>query len=280
MKVGIVGLGLIGGSIAKAIKNKTKHAIFAWDSDKEVCQQAKAHGVIDEIMDNGNPQECDFTIIALYPIATIEYVKTMKKLFKKNSIVVDCAGVKKEICDILEPIAKEEKFFFCGGHPMAGIEKSGFAHSMTNLFDGATMILTPPKENYLGSGDKELKEIELLFSSIGFKRIQVATPQEHDEMIAYTSQLAHVVSSAYIKSDLVTKFKGFSAGSFKDMTRVAKLNEHMWAELFLENSEFLGKEVDIFIQRLQEYSKAIKEKDEETLKTLLKEGKEIRMAVD
>lgn len=272
----MVGLGLIGGSLVKAIKKYTEHTVIGWDASPEIRANAKLLGAVDSFMEEGNPVDCDMVLIALYPSITIAYVEQNQTLFKKGAMVIDCAGVKQEICTKIEPIARENGFLFCGGHPMAGIERSGFTYSKADLFQGASMILTP----YVGTDIGVLNDVSLFLKSIGFGRMQVSTPAEHDEMISYTSQLAHVVSSAYVRSELSAKFSGFSAGSFKDMTRVAKLNETMWTELFLDNSEYLADEVDGLVERLQEYSKAIREHDSETLMRILKEGKEIRMSID
>ncbi|MDD4843064.1 MAG: prephenate dehydrogenase [Anaerotignum sp.] len=276
MKIGVIGLGLIGGSMAKAIKQKTEHMVFGWDESEGVRYSARLAEAVHDILEDGNPSGCDLVIIALYPSLTVDYVNKFASEFKKGAMVVDCAGIKRGVCQPLEAVAKENGFIFCGAHPMAGIERSGFTYSTPALFEGATMILTP----YTGTNIAPMNELSLFFKSLGFAKMQVATDAEHDQMIAYTSQLAHVVSSAYIKSELSPRFKGFSAGSFHDMTRVAKLNETMWTELFLDNNDFLANEIDGLIARLQDYSKAIREKDGEKLKGMLKEGKEKRLAID
>lgn len=276
MNIGVIGMGLIGGSMAKAIKQKTEHTVFGWDESENVRFSAKLAEAVHGILEEGNPSNCDLVLIALYPGATVDYVKKFANQFKKGAMVVDCAGIKRGVCQPLQVVAAENGFIFCGAHPMAGIERSGFTYSTPDLFDGATMILTP----YTGTDIAPMNELSFFFKSLGFAKMQVATDAEHDQMIAYTSQLAHVVSSAYIKSELSPKFKGFSAGSFHDMTRVAKLNETMWTELFLDNSDFLADEIDGLIERLQVYSKAIREKDGDKLKAILKEGKEKRLAVD
>ncbi len=276
MKIGVIGLGLIGGSLAKAIKKYTEHTVLAWDLSERVRANATLLEAVDGFLPEGNPAECDLVIIALYPHTTIEYIMTHQSHFKKNCLVLDTAGVKQEICEAIESIAVKNHFLFCGGHPMAGIERSGFTYSKADLFKGASMILTP----YANTDIAILNDLSLFLKKIGFTRMQVSTPEEHDEMIAYTSQLAHVVSSAYVRSPLSAKFRGFSAGSFKDMTRVAKLNESMWTELFLSNGEFLANEIDDLANRLLEYSQAIRENDKETLMKILKEGKDIRMSID
>ena len=276
MKVGVVGLGLIGGSMAKAIQKKTEHTVVGWDASKTVRLSAKLLETADEFMADGNPKDCDLVLIALYPQATVDYVTQHAKEFKKGAMVVDCSGIKRLVCQSVQDVAKENGFLFIGGHPMAGIERSGFNYSSEKIFEGATMILT----SYTGTNIADVNRLSLFFKSIGFARMQIATDAEHDQMIAYTSQLAHVVSSAYIKSELSPKYKGFSAGSFHDMTRVAKLNETMWTELFLENRDYLADEIDGLIARLQDYSKVIRAGDAEKLKAMLKDGKEKRLAVE
>lgn len=276
MKIGVVGLGLIGGSFAKAIKRYTEHTVIGWDASEVIRANATLLNAVDSFMIDGNPYDCDMVFIALYPSITISYIKEHQKNFKHTALVVDCAGVKQEICSQVEEIAVENGFVFCGGHPMAGIERSGFTYSTAELFQGASMILTP----YAGTDIGQMNDLSIFLKQLGFDRMQVSTPEEHDEMIAYTSQLAHVVSSAYVRSKLSGKFSGFSAGSFKDMTRVAKLNEKMWTELFMDNQEFLADEIEELASRLLEYSKAIRENDSDTLMRILKEGKEIRMAID
>ena len=155
------------------------------------------------------------------------------------------------------------------------MEHSGFDHAKKALFKNASMILTPTKGSV-----QDVEKVKDLFTAIGFTNLQIATPQEHDQMIAFTSQLAHAVSSAYIKSPAAIKHKGFSAGSYRDLTRVAKLNEDMWTELFLDNSDYLAEEIDGIADRLKEYSAAIKAKDGETLRSLLKDGREKKAMID
>ncbi len=275
MKISIIGLGLIGGSMAKAIKENTDHAVYGLDLKDSVVKKAQLIGAIDGPLTDERMADCDLNIIALYPQASIDFVREKQDIFKQGSIVLDCCGVKQIVCAGVEPIALKQGFVFIGGHPMAGLEHSGFNHAKKTLFKGASMILTPTKGNI-----EDVEKVKDLFTAIGFTNIQIATPKEHDQMIAFTSQLAHVVSSAYIKSPAALKHNGFSAGSYRDLTRVAKLNEGMWTELFLGNSEFLAEEIDGIADRLREYSKAIKEKDSETLRALLKDGREKKALID
>lgn len=275
MKIAIIGLGLIGGSMAKAIKENTGNTVYGTDLNDTVVKKARLIGAIDDALTDKLLAECDLTLIALYPQAAIRFIEEKQEIFKKQSIVLDCCGVKRIVCNQAEPIALKQDFVFMGGHPMAGLEHSGFDHAQKALFQNASMILTPTKGNI-----QDVEKVKDLFTSIGFTNIQVATPEEHDEMIAFTSQLAHVVSSAYIKSPAAMRHKGFSAGSYKDLTRVAKLNEDMWTELFLDNPDFLAEEIDGIADRLKEYSRAIKEKDAKTLRQLLKDGREKKAIID
>ena len=267
MKIGVVGLGLIGGSMAKAIKDRTAHTVCGVDVNNQVLLKAKMLGVVDEEIEPEQLGECQLVLIALYPQATIDFIRTHAESLR-GTTVIDCTGVKELIHEEVCPLAKEHGFTFIGGHPMAGIEHSGFEYSKIDLFDGASMILTPEP----GTNIEALDEAKQFFLSLGFGTIQIATPEEHDIVIAYTSQLAHVLSSAYVKSELALKNQGFSAGSFKDMTRVALLNEAMWTELFLANSEHLANEVDELADRLMHYAAAIRQRDEGRLSELLREG--------
>ena len=268
MDIGIVGLGLIGGSLAKAMKKNTPHRVFGLDIDVESLKKAFLTGAVDgELKDLGS---LDMLIVALYPAATVRYVTENADKIDKKCIVMDVSGVKGAVCGPLFPLAREKGFTFIGGHPMAGVEFSGFDHAREALFKNASMVLVPDKNVTI---DK-LVAVKELFTALGFARMQVSTAEEHDKMIALTSQLAHVLSSAYVKSPSAVSHKGFSAGSFRDMTRVAKLNEDMWCELFFDNRENLLGEIDGLIARLSEYRAALYERDGAEMKRLLKEGRE------
>ena len=276
MKIGIIGLGLIGGSMAKAIRLNTDHYVLGMDIDKSVVTKAKIIEAINEELTEENIGECDILILALYPDATVETVKKDAHLFKKHAYLIDCGGVKEKVCDSLSVIAKENGFVFVGGHPMAGIEKIGFRYSNAEIFAEASMILTPDDSVKI----EDLANIKIFFLSIGFGKITVKTAKDHDRIIAYTSQLAHVLSNAYVKSETAKEHKGLSAGSFKDLTRVAYLNETMWTELFLENKKNLINEISGLIDRLSEYKSALENNDEDELKALLKCGRELKEALD
>ncbi len=276
MKVGVVGLGLIGGSMAKAVKKKTEHEVIGWDISETIRYSAILMEAVHGFMEEGNPKDCDIVLIALYPQMTVDYIKEHAKDFKKGAVVVDCAGIKRAVCRQVQSVAEENGFNFVGAHPMAGVERSGFTYSTADMFNGATLIVTP----YTGTDIGMMNALSMFFKKLGFAKLKVATDAEHDKMIAYTSQLAHVVSSAYVKGALSSNFKDFSGGSFQDMTRVARLNENMWTELFLANGDNLANEIDGLIERMQAYSKAIRAEDADTLRQLLKEGREKCIAID
>ena len=269
MKIGIVGLGLIGGSMAKAIKHYTEHIVLGMDRSEQVVLKAKMLQVIDGELTQAYIDECDLLLLALYPKDTVAFVREHGECLR-GATVIDCCGVKRVVVDALRPLSEKHGFVFIGGHPMAGKEYSGFEYSKIDLFAGASMILTPEAVVDIALLDR----VKRFFLSIGFGRIQISTAAEHDHIIAYTSQLAHVLSSAYVKSEAAMQHSGFSAGSFNDMTRVALLNEDMWTELFLDNSDHLVNEVEALAGRLMQYAKAMREHDETQLKLLLHEGSE------
>lgn len=276
MKIGIVGLGLIGGSIAKAIKQNTGHEVFGTDLQESVILKAQLLEAIDGKLSGDMIGDCDYVILALYPGATVEYMKKHGNGIKEGAVVIDCCGVKSAVCSEIYPIASNQGFSYVGGHPMAGIEFSGFEHSQKTLFKHASMILTPQTDMSI----QEMDRLKKFWLSLGFSHVQLSTPEEHDQIIAFTSQLAHVVSSAYVKSPTSLRHKGFSAGSYKDLSRVAKLNETMWTELFLLNRENLTAEIDGMIERLQQYRDAINEGNEKDLWALLHEGTERKVLID
>lgn len=276
MKIGIIGLGLIGGSMAKAIRLNTDHYVLGTDIDKSIVTKAKIIEAINEELTEQNIGECDMLILALYPDATVATVKKYAHLIKKGAYLIDCGGVKEKVCDHIPELAKENGFIFVGGHPMAGIEKIGFRYSNAEIFTEASMILTPDDTVKI----EDLSNIKIFFLSIGFGKITVKTAKDHDRIIAYTSQLAHVLSNAYVKSETAKEHKGLSAGSFKDLTRVAYLNEAMWTELFLENKKNLITEISGLIDHLSEYKIALENDDADELKALLKNGRELKEALD
>lgn len=276
MKIGVVGLGLIGGSLAKSAKKNTNFKVYGYDLNKEVIKNAISENSIDGELTQKRLQSCDYVFIPLYPEAVIEYVENNASFFKEGAVVIDCAGVKRSVCDKCFEIAENNNFSFVGGHPMAGTQYSGFENSKDTMFYNAPFVLTP-KEN---EDILTLANAREVIMKLGFGRVSVMTPQKHDKLIAFTSQLAHIVSNAYVKSPSALERKGISAGSYKDLTRVAYLNEDMWTELFIENKENLIFELDYIISELQKYSDAIKNDDADRLKRLLREGKEMKLRAD
>lgn len=276
MNIGIIGLGLIGGSMAKAIKENTDHQVFGYDMQESVVKRALLVEAIDGPLDPAELGKCQLILIALYPQDTLDFLEENQKVIGKDAVVVDCCGVKQAVCGKAEEIAAGNGFVFMGGHPMAGLAHGGFGHAKKGLFKNASMILTPAR----GTRIETVQKVKNFFTSLGFTDTRITTPREHDQIIAFTSQLAHVVSSAYIQSPTAISHKGFSAGSYKDMTRVAKLNEEMWTELFLDNDEFLAEEIDMLAEKLKEFSDAIKSHDSAKLCQMLRKGREAKLLID
>lgn len=270
MNIAVVGLGLIGGSICKALKANTFHHIMGIDSDKETIRKALDTGAIDEEIGVEKLSEANLTIVALYPMAIVDFVKENADRFRKGSIVMDICGIKNYIVKNCTPVLEEKGVIFIGTHPMAGTEHSGFDYSDGDLFRKASFIITP-SEN---TPQIAIDLVSTLGACMNFGKVVIATPEQHDRNIAYTSQLAHVVSNAYVKSPSLFNADGFSAGSFLDLTRVAYLNEEMWSGLFLCNKEALLFEINNIIHSLSEYRDAMENDDIATLKELLKVGRE------
>lgn len=275
MKVGILGLGLIGGSLARAYA-KAGHRVFAQDQDASILEFAQLAGAVEAPLNQETIPQCDLILLAIYTGGCIAWLEENAGSISPDALVMDCCGVKKEICDFAFPVAEKYGFTFIGGHPMAGSHQSGFKYSRSNLFQGAPMVLVPPRFD-----DARLLEraVEAL-APCHFGKFSVTTGEKHDEMIAFTSQMPHIVSNAYIKSPTAAAHKGFSAGSYKDLTRVAWLNPGMWAELFLANKENILKELDVYIHSLCQYRDAIVREDEAQLVQLLEDGRRRKKEVD
>lgn len=274
--IGIVGLGLIGASMAKSAKKNSEAKIFGFDKDQSVTQYALLSGVVDGELNKDTINECDCIFVCLYPSACVDYIKDNADFFKNDALVIDCAGVKRSVCEPCFEIANEKGFHFVGGHPMAGTQYSGIKYSKDTMFHNACFVLVP----------RHFEDVEVISKaremvlSVGFSRVSVMTPQRHDELIAYTSQLAHVVSNAYVKSPSALSHKGISAGSYRDLTRVAYLNENMWTELFMDNKDNLLRELEGIISSLSNYAEALRNCDSEKLRELLTEGKKAKEAAE
>lgn len=273
MIISIVGLGLIGGSLAKAIKKNTNYHVIGFDINEAVQRSALSQGVVDEIGDEESLKKTDITIISLYPEQVASFVIGNRGSFKKNSIVIDTAGTKMKICSMLKN-ADLGSVTFVGAHPMAGREVSGFENSLEDLFENASFIFTPYEES------DALETLKKFSRDIGFAQYIVTTPEKHDKMIAYTSQIAHVLACSYVLSPNSLEHSGFSAGSFRDISRVAKINEELWTQLFLENKELLCDEIEHLIDNLKKIEGFIQNDDKIQLKNILKEGRLIKEAID
>lgn len=275
MTVGIAGLGLIGGSLAKAY-HEAGERVLAYNRSRSVLDFALMSGAVDGELTAENISECDILLLAMYPEAVIDYFREMAPHIGKSTVVMDCGGTKRKVCEACFAAAREYGVTFIGGHPMAGTHNSGFKYARANLFHGAPMVMVPPDPD-----DVELLEhAEKLLAPAGFGKFSITTAEKHDEMIAFTSQMAHVISNAYIKSPTAGQHKGFSAGSYKDMTRVAWLNPDMWAELFLENRDNLINEIDCFMRSMQQYRDALADGSRQELVQLLDEGRKRKAEVD
>ncbi len=269
-RIGVLGLGLMGGSFAKAL-----HAggaeVYAWNRTRSTVELAMIECVDGELTDEMVPS-CELIILAGYPQVSIDWLRNMAGEISPGAIVVDVVGVKRHVCEECFAIAEGHDWTFVGGHPMAGTQYSGFAHTRANMFHRAPMVVVPPADMDDFVRLDVLERLKNLLEPCGFGTFTLSTPEHHDEVIAFTSQLAHVVSNAYVKSPSARVHKGFSAGSYKDLTRVARLNAQMWTELFLDNADYLSSEIGILIDNLQQYKDAIDEGDAPRLKALLEEG--------
>lgn len=275
MTVGIVGLGLIGGSFAKAY-HAAGHTVLAFDTDRSTYDFAVLSGTVNGPLTDETLSTCDLILIAVIPSAAVGYLKQHAAHIGPKPVVIDCCGTKRVVCTACFPLAKQFGFTYLGGHPMAGTHNSGFKYATATMFHNAPMVLVPANHNDI----ELLSRVKELLAPAGFSRFSVTTAEQHDEMIAFTSQLAHVVSNAYIKSPTAGLHKGFSAGSYKDMTRVAWLAPKMWAELFLENKDFLMTELNTLIDNLRQYQDAMEHDDLPGLIQLLDDGRKRKEEVD
>ena len=275
MKYGIVGLGLIGGSLAKAY-HQAGMEVYGCDLDASMLAFAQVSGAIDGVLDDRAIGRCDCILVAIPPKSTCRWLEDHAAQFSRDCMVMDCCGTKERVCRTGFALARQYGFTFVGGHPMAGTHHWGFAHSRADLFQGASFVAVPPVFDDI----RLLDRIKSLLTPAGFATVSVTTAEEHDKLIAFTSQLAHVVSNAYVKSPTALRHKGFSAGSYQDLTRVAWLNPTMWSELFIENRMPLLEEIDHIIRSLQEYRDAIAAQDQPRLTQLLDEGRRLKKEVD
>lgn len=273
LKIAIVGLGLIGGSFCKAITEKTDHRCWGYDLNEETCQMALESGAVEGILDpNGDLSAFDLIMICLHPKQTISFILDHAGQFGSDTLIIDSCGVKEMVVDAVEPVLREKGIPFIGAHPMAGREFSGFAYALPTLYEGASFIMTPSDD----ADETHIVLLSDLMAELGFARIVRTTPEKHDATIAFTSQIAHVLSNAYVKSPTLQNQSGFSAGSFQDLSRVARLNEYMWTDLFMMNRPALQFELDVLIRHLQEYADALAAEDDDKLRALLRDGRELK----
>lgn len=272
----VAGLGLLGGSMAKALKRYTDYTVYGWNRTRSVAEAALVDGAIDGIADDDVLARCDLLIPVLYPQATVAFLERVIPLMKRDAQVVDLVGVKEQIVEAVAPLARRHGVRFTGGHPMAGLAKAGYERAFADLFQGASMILVPTE----ATAEGDMEALSDLFTQVGFGRIQVCDAKTHDRMIAHTSQLAHVVSNCYVKSPVSQEHVGFAGGSYKDMTRVACVNEKVWTELFLLNQDALVTEIDLLVQHMQEVRAAIAGHETQRLEELLRQGREAKERMD
>lgn len=268
MKVLIAGMGLIGGSICKALHAYTDHGVYGWNRSPQTAQRALEEHVIDGIVQ----EDCsgfDMIIVCLYPENVREWVKAHVGTMSEGTIVIDVSGVKTDLPEEMHKLCEMHGVHYLSTHPMAGKEKAGYAVSDEDLYQGANFIMTPLPE----TPKYVIAQVKNVAHQIGFRRFVITTPEMHDRMIAYTSQLAHVVSSSYVESPVIELESGFSGGSFHDMTRIATMNEDMWTQLFMENRVSLLMELDILMKNLGEYRKALADADEEQIYKLIRQGR-------
>ena len=275
MNVGILGLGLIGGSLARAYALEG-HTVFACEKDASMLSFAMLAGAVHGKLDEATIPACELILLAIYPDGSASWLEENACHVSPTTLVMDCCGIKEEICRRCFPLAEKFGFTFVGGHPMAGSQFSGFKYSRANLFSGQPMVLVPPVFDNI----ELLHRVKEMLKPCNFGSFSVTTAGEHDKMIAFTSQMPHIVSNAFIKSPTAQNHKGFSAGSYRDMTRVAWLNPYMWAELFLENKDYLLGELDGLITALTQYRDAMAADDMPRLVQLLDEGRCRKEEVD
>ena len=275
MNVGVLGLGLIGGSLARAYA-KAGHTVYAFDCDESILSFAQLAGVVNGELNRNTIPSCNLILLAIFAEGSADWLEKNASSISPAALVIDCCGIKGTVCARCFPIAERYGFTFIGGHPMAGSHNSGFKYSRSNLFQGAPMVLVPPRFD-----DPELLQwAENALAPCKFGSFSVTTAEKHDKMIAFTSQMPHILSNAFIKSPTAKQHRGFSAGSYKDLTRVAWLNPQMWADLFLSNKDNVLFELETYINALTKYKAAIEQEDKEILIALLDEGRKCKEAVD
>ncbi len=267
MNIGIVGLGLIGGSYAKSLR-KYGYKIYGIDIDQKSLDYALQHNIID--FGDKNPKDIlknvDVVFICLYPEETIKFIRKNINNFKRGAIIADVVGIKRNIIDSLD-IYKDDDVEFVFTHPVAGKETSGVINSDEAIFQGANFVITPTKWN----SEEAINVITILAKQMGFSSVSQISDVAHDDIIGFTSQLTHAIAISLVNSD-DEKYNTslFIGDSYKDLTRIAKINEDLWAELFIKNKDFLLKHINKFERELDILKDAINAKDFEGLKELMR----------
>lgn len=276
MKIGIIGLGLMGGSLGKTLKKLGGFTVYGYDISDTTMLKADMVGAINGVLTEETSKDIDMLIVSLYPSSFLSSIERFLPNLKDGAIITDFCGIKRQTVKEMKALAeKYPNLVFVGGHPMAGREFSGIDRAVSTLFDKASMILCNVNADIF-----TLEQVKKFYLSLGFSEVIITTPEYHDRAIAFTSQLCHIVSNAFIKNDIATEHFGYSAGSYKDLTRVARLNPEMWAELMIENKDNLKKELGEFIDNISKYLDALNLGDKEQLKSLLKEGNERKLSID
>ncbi len=276
MNVAIIGLGLIGASFGKSLIKNGEHRVYGYDINPDVLLKAELVKAIDEPLTDENIDGVDLLIISVYPRSFKSVARKYLEKMRDGAILMDFCGIKRGIEKDMKELSLEyPNINFIGAHPMAGREFSGIDRSISTLFEKATCVVVPVKADLF-----VLEKVRDLFLSVGFSEAVFSTAYRHDEIIAFTSQLCHIVSNAFIKSPMASSHFGFSAGSYKDLTRVARLNPEMWTELMMDNRDLLKDELNGLIQRLSEYSSVLESGDEQKLYDLLKEGSDLKISID
>ena len=269
--IAVVGLGLIGGSLCKALRENTPHTVLGMDQNSRVAEFALSCGAIHTIASDRDMARADVVFLGLYPSAAVAFAEEKGHLIKKGAIVCDVSGIKTWLCGKMPALAAKYGWIFVGTHPMAGKERNGFEYSEASLFEGASFLITP-----CGAPEPAVRQVESLALEMGFGRAVRTTPEEHDRLIAFTSQVPHALACAYVLSPSCPRHKGFSAGSYRDVSRVARINESLWSELFVENREPLVGELDTLIGHLAALRDAVAAGDRETLSAMLRQGRRVK----
>lgn len=276
MKIGIVGLGLMGASFGRTVRAKEKGTVYGADISEDTILKAELIGAIDGVLDVKTASEIDLLVISVYPRDFRKVAESYLPYMKKGSVVLDFCGIKRTVCEEMKELsASYPDINFVGGHPMAGREYSGIDHSVTTLFERASMLMIPVRTDIFAE-----EQLKAFFLSLGFGSVVFTTAETHDEIISFTSQLCHIVSNAFIKSPVAQEHHGFSAGSYRDLTRVARLHPRMWSQLMIDNKDKLKPELDLLIENLKKYSDALGQSDEKALENLLAEGNDLKLKID